>query len=191
LEQHIPPRSVPLQGATLTMTSSIEPGDELVSLRTTSEEHHARLLPHVDRLLTLAEMVGHVECSAMHALFEEEYRFVVGQLVPHMETIERALYGRIEEVLDGRHSMAPMREEHRSLRKLVEELGRYRAHADDCTWSAVEGMALRRALYRLHALLKVHLAEEELYLEVLDRSLSDAEKDRLGRSLEHAMAESL
>lgn len=173
------------------MTSQIEPGDELVSLRTTSEEHHARLLPHVDRLLTLAEMVGHVDCSTMHELFEEEYRFVVGQLVPHMDAIERALYGRIEEVLDGRHSMAPMREEHRSLRKLVEELGRFRAHADDCTWSAIEGMALRRALYRLHALLKVHLAEEELYLDVLDRSLSDAEKDRLGRSLEHAMAEIL
>ena len=173
------------------MTSTDEPGDALVSLRTTIEEHHAQLLPHVDRLLTLAEMVGHVECSTMHALFEEEYRFIAGQLVPHMDTIELVLYGRLEELLDGRHSMAPMREEHRSLKKLVEELGRYREHADGCTWSAVEGMALRRALYRLHALLKVHLAEEELYLEVLDRSLGDAEKDRLGRSLEHAMAEGL
>lgn len=173
------------------MTTTSEHGDGLVSLRTTSEEHHARLLPHVDRLLTLAEMLGHVECSAMHALFEQEYRFVVGQLVPHMETIEQALYGRLEELLDGRHSMAPMREEHASLKKLVEELGHYRAHADDCTWSALEGMALRRALYRLHSLLKVHLAEEELYLDVLDRNLSDAEKDRLGRSLDHAMAESL
>jgi hypothetical protein len=173
------------------MTTTGEPGDELVSLRTTSEEHHALLLPHVDRLLTLAEMVGHVECAALHALFEEEYRFVVGQLVPHMDTIEQVLYGRLEVLLDGRHSMAPMREEHRNLKKLVAELGRYRAHAEDCTWSALEGMALRRALYRLHALLKVHLAEEELYLEVLERELTDAEKDRLGRSLDHAMAEGL
>jgi hypothetical protein len=52
-------------------------------------------------------------------------------------------------------------------------------------------MALRRALYRLHSLLKVHLAEEELYLEVLERRLSDPEKDVLARSLGHAMAESL
>ena len=165
--------------------------DGLRSLRTTTEEHHALLVPHVDRLLSLAEMVGHVECSSLHALFDEEYRFIVGQLVPHMETIERTLYGRIEAELAGHHSLAPMREEHRTINRLVEELGRYRAHADGCTWSAVEGMALRRALYRLHSLLKVHLAEEELYLEVLERRLSDAEKDTLARSLDHAMAEGL
>ena len=162
-----------------------------ISLRTTSEEHHARLLPHVDRLLTLAEMIGHVECTSLHALFDEEYAFVVGQLLPHMETIERALYGRIEAELAGHHSLAPMREEHRIIARLVEDVGRYRSHAVDCTWSAMEGMALRRALYRLHSLLKVHLAEEELYLEVLERRLTGAEKDKLAHSLDHAMAERL
>ena len=165
--------------------------EPLQSLRTTSEEHHARLVPHVDRLLTLAEMVGHVECSAIHVAFEEEYAFVVGLLVPHMETIEHTLYDRLEAVMGGRHSMAPMRAEHRAVARLVEELGRYRRHADDCTWSAVEGMALRRALYRLHALLKVHLAEEELYLGVLERRLTDEEKDLLARSLDHAGNEPL
>lgn len=165
--------------------------DSFASLRTTSDEHHARLLPHVDRLLSLAEMVGHVECTSLHALFEDEYRFVVGQLVPHMETIERTLYDRIEAELTGHHSLTPMREEHRTIARLVAELGRYKDHAEGCSWSAVEGMALRRALYRLHALLKVHLAEEELYLEVLERRLTDAEKDTLARSLDHAIAEGL
>ena len=163
----------------------------LQSLRTTNEEHHARLVPHVDRLLTLAEMVGHVECSAIHRAFEEEYTFIVGQLVPHMEAIERGLYDRLEAVMGRRHSMAPMRQEHRTIARLVEELGRYRRHADGCTWSAVEGMALRRALYRLHALLKVHLAEEELYLGVLERSLTDDEKNLLARSMDHAGSEPL
>ena len=163
----------------------------LVSLRTTTEEHHARLVPHVDRLLTLAEMVGHVDCSALHETFEQEYGFVVGQLLPHMETIESRLYGELDRLMEGRHSMAPMRDEHAAMRRLVDELGAYRGHVDDCTWSAIEGMALRRSLYRLHALLKVHLAEEELYLGVLDAHLTDAEKDRLARSLDHATAEPL
>lgn len=163
----------------------------LSSLRITSDEHHAKLVPHVDRLLSLAEMVGHVDCSSLHALFDDEYRFITGQLVPHMETIERTLYSRIEAELSGHHSLAPMREEHHTINRLVAELGRYKDHADGCTWSAVEGMALRRALYRLHALLKVHLAEEELYLEVLERNLGTAEKDALARSLDHAMAEGL
>jgi hypothetical protein len=161
------------------------------SLRATSAEHHARLLPHVDRLLVLADMVGQVECAALHALFEEEHAFIVGQLVPHMEAIERTLYDRLEALMDGRHSMAPMREEHRAVTRLVAELARYRRHAEGCTWSAVEGMALRRALYRLHALLKVHLAEEELYLGVLERELTGAEKDQLARGIGHAMTEPL
>jgi hypothetical protein len=163
----------------------------MLSLRTTGEDHHARLLPHVDRLLVLAEMVGTVDCSAIHALFEEEYAFVVGQLVPHMEAIEGTLYDRLELLMGGRHSMTPMREEHRAMATLVDELGRYRHHMEGCSWSAVEGMALRRALYRLHAILKVHLAEEELYLGVLDQNLSEDEKDQLARGIDHAMAEPL
>ena len=166
-------------------------GEDLISLRRTSDAHHARMLPHVDRLLDLAEMIGHVDCSSLHALYDEEYRFITGELVPHMATIEATLYDRIEAELSGHHSLAPMREEHRTINRLADELGRYRDHADQCTWSAMEGMALRRALYRLHALLKVHLAEEELYLEVLERNLDDAEKDALARSIGHAMAEGL
>ena len=77
------------------------------------------------------------------------------------------------------------------MRQLIEELGRYRSHAEGCNWDSVEGLALRRALYRLHSILKVHLAEEELYLAVLDGSLSDEEKDALARGIDHAMAEPL
>jgi hypothetical protein len=173
------------------MSEAIHVDGNLVSLRTTNDEHHARLVPHVDRLLQMAEMVGHVDCTALHPMFEQEYRFLVSDLQPHMVTIEQTLYGRIEAELSGHHSLAPMREEHRTIKRLILELGRYRDHADECTWSAVEGMGLRRVLYRLHALLKVHLAEEELYLEVLERNLDAAEKDTLARNLGNAMAEGL
>jgi iron-sulfur cluster repair protein YtfE (RIC family) len=161
------------------------------SLRSTSNDHHARLVPHVDRLLDLAAMVGTVDCAAVHAVFEEEYAFIVGQLLPHMQAIEGTLYDRLELLMSRRHSMAPMRQEHEAMAHLVEELGRYRRHADGCRWSAVEGLALRRALYRLYSLLKVHLAEEELYLGVLDQNLSDEEKDILARGIDHAMTEPL
>lgn len=163
----------------------------MLSLRTTSDDHNARLLPHVDRLLVLAEMIGQVDCGAIHALFEDEYAFIVGQLLPHMDAIEGTLYGRLELLMGGRHSMAPMRQEHDATRRLVEELGRYRRHADGCRWTTIEGLALRRALYRLHSILKVHLAEEELYLQLLDRNLSDEERDALARGIDHATTEPL
>ena len=161
------------------------------SLRETHQDHHARLLPHVDRLLELAEMVGSVDCSGLHTLFEAEYGFITGQLIPHMDAVETTLYARLEEVMGGRHSMAPMRTEHAAMTRLIAELAEYRPHTEGCRWSTVEGMALRRALYRLHALLKVHLAQEDLYLGVLDRQLSNEEKDQLARGIDHAMTEPL
>jgi len=163
----------------------------MLSLRATSQDHHAKLLPHVDRLLDLAEMIGRVDCSKIHDVYRAEYGFIVGQLVPHMEAVESTLYDQLERLMGKRHSMAPMREEHAVMRQLIDELRRYLGHTEACAWDTAEGQALRRALYRLHSLLKIHLAEEELYLGVLDRDLTDEEKDTLARGLDHAMAESL
>ncbi len=167
-------------------TDTPQPAGDLSSLRATSEAYHARLMPHVDRLLTLAEMVGRVECAALHALYNEEYAFVADELVPRMDAFEAILYERLETLMGPRHTMAPMREEHATVRLLVAELGTYQVHENECTWDEMEGLALRRSLYRLHALLKVHLAEEEQYLAVLDRSLPDAEKDALASAMDRA-----
>lgn len=159
------------------------------SLRATSEAHHAAILPHVEGLLALADQVGRVPCGELHPRFEAEYDFVARQLVPHMDAVERTLYEPLEAVMEGRHSMAPMREEHRALHGLVADLGEFLAHGPDCGWSEVEGLALRRALYRLHAMLKVHLAEEETYLRVLEAHLDADEQARLAVGLDHAMAD--
>jgi hypothetical protein len=159
------------------------------SLRATSEAHHAAILPHVDGLLALADQVGRVPCAELHPRFEAEHAFVARQLVPHMDAVERTLYVPLEAVMGKRHSMAPMREEHRALHTLVAELGGYLAHRPDCGWSEVEGLALRRSLYRLHAVLKMHLAEEETYLRVLEQRLDEEEQARLAAGLDHAMAD--
>jgi hemerythrin-like domain-containing protein len=161
------------------------------SLPDTSHEHHEQIQPHVDRLPELAEMIGRVPPDVFAARFEEECRFLLGQLAPHMEAIEATLYGRLEELMDGRHSMAPMRVEHEQLRALFESLGRYSDIVAQGDLSPTDEIGLRRVLYRLFAMLRVHLAEEELYLGVLDRSLSAEEKDQLARGLDHAVAEPL
>ena len=156
------------------------------SRRETTERHHAANIPHVERLLELADQVGRVDCAELHPRFAAEHAFVAGQLVPHMAAVESTLYEPLERLMGGRHSMAPMRDEHRALTALVDEMGGYLGHAADCSWSEVEGLALRRALYRLHALLKTHLAEEETYLHVLEKHLTPAEQADLATGLDHA-----
>jgi hypothetical protein len=161
------------------------------SLPDTSHEHHQAIEPHVDRLPELAGMIGRVSPEAFSVTFQEECSFIIGRLVPHMEAIESTLYGRLEQVMDKRHSMAPMRREHEQLRGLFKSLCGYSELVAEGTMSQGDEIGLRRVLYRLFAILKVHLAEEELYLGVLDRNLSAEEKDILAQGIDHADAEPL
>jgi hypothetical protein len=159
------------------------------SLPDLTHEHHARILVHVERLPTLAGMIGRVEPALFSAQLDEEYAFIVGRLVPHMAVIETTLYGDLERLMERRHSMTPMRREHDDLRRLIASLGDLRLRALDGPLADAERITLRRVLYRLYSMLKVHLAEEQLYLGVLDRNLSADEKDALARAIEQACAE--
>lgn len=161
------------------------------SLPDTSHEHHELIEPYVDRLPELAGMIGNVSPEAFSATFQEACSFIAGRLVPHMEAIETTLYGRLEQVMDKRHSMAPMRREHEQLRRLIASLCDYGERVADERLSEGDEIGLRRVLYRLYAMLKVHLAEEELYLGVLDRKLGAEEKDALAQGIDHAGAEPL
>jgi Hemerythrin HHE cation binding domain. len=161
------------------------------SLPDTSHEHHEQIEPHVDRLPELAEMIGQVTPEVFSATFQEECSFIVGRLVPHMQAIETTLYWRLEQVMDKRHSMAPMRREHERLRGLIASLCQYSEIVADGSMNEGDEIGLRRVLYRLYAMLKVHLAEEELYLGVLDRNLTAEEKDALAQGIDHAGAEPL
>jgi hypothetical protein len=161
----------------------------MLSLPKTTHEHHQTIKSHVARLPQLAEMIGGTGTAEFEASFEREYAFISEQLVPHMATIERALYGELERLMGGRHSMAPMRQEHATVRRLVDLLGEYRPRVAAGSLSAADAMGLRRVLFRLYSILQVHLAEEELYLRVLDHNLSDEEKDVLAGAIDHACSE--
>jgi hypothetical protein len=158
------------------------------SLHDTSHEHHEQIVLHLDRLPELADMIGRATPEAFSVAFQHECRFIVSQLVPHMEAIETTLYRRLDQVMDGRHSMAPMRREHEQLRGLFASLCQYRDLVAGGGMAEADGIGLRRVLFRLYAMMKVHLTEEELYLGVLDRNLTVEEKDALARGIEHAGA---
>ena len=83
------------------------------SLAETSHEHHDRLIRHVERLHALAEMVDVDTTFALRAGLDEESRFIEEQLLPHMQAIETTLYGQLERLMGGRHSMDGLRTEQR------------------------------------------------------------------------------
>ncbi|MCU0484097.1 MAG: hemerythrin domain-containing protein [Chloroflexi bacterium] len=160
----------------------------MTTLLHASHEHHERLQPGIAQILETAELVGSVPCEDLRPQVLAARAFVSGTLLPHMEAAERAIYPALEAVLSDPQAMAPMAREHAEIRSLCAELGRIcdRHASPDVPFTPGDGMAVRRILFRLHAILRIHLDEEEHYLTVLRRNLSEEETAELARDLEHA-----
>jgi hypothetical protein len=160
----------------------------MTTLLHASHEHHERLMPGVAQILETAEMVGSVPCEDLRPRVLASRDFVTGTLLPHMEAAERALYPSLQAILSDPQAMAPMEREHAEIRGLCADLGRIcDRHADPSVpFTPGDAMAVRRILFRLHAILRVHLDEEEHYINVLRRNLSEEETAALAQDLEHA-----
>lgn len=112
--------------------------------------------------------------------------FLAGTLIPHMEAAERSVYPELERMFQNRHSMAPMRREHEDVRRLVTGLDRVVDQDGHLTLG--RALAARRVVFQLYALLKIHLAEEEAYLRIVEHGVSDDMGDVLAAAMEHPVA---
>jgi hypothetical protein len=107
-----------------------------------------------DRLETLAPDEAHAELEAIRA-------FLVDRLPLHEEEEEAAVYPVVAKLMGGEDPMASMARAHVEIAHLTRV---YRSLVDDLP-SGVPGpedlMDLRRVLYGLHAILRLHFAQEE------------------------------
>lgn len=160
----------------------------MTTLTETVHEHHAHLLPGVDAILATAQMVGTVPCDELRPRVLETRGFLTGALLPHMDAAETAVYPRLESALSDANALAPLRREHEEVRRLVAELGRLCDAHKDGRYHRGEALALRRALYRIHAIVRVHLDEEEMLTALLAHSIDPDEAASVARDLGHAVA---
>ena len=151
-----------------------------------SHEHHERLSRHVDAMPAVADLIGTAPVADLAPRLDDTCTFLTDLLVPHMEAAERALYPELERMFQNRHSMTPMRREHAEIRSLVDDLRGRRTGVDQGCLTVAEAVALRRVIFRLYALLKVHLAEEQLYLDIVEHGVSAEAGAILATALEHA-----
>ena len=83
-----------------------------------------------------------------------------------------------------------MSRDHVEIGRLIEELGSLRSHLGSKSVGASQEKALRRVLYGLSALVRVHFAkEEEIYLPILDARLTTEEAARMFEAMERAAQE--
>jgi Hemerythrin HHE cation binding domain len=173
-----------------TATPTLVPGHDAES--GSASARHAAIVRHADALSELAELLTSPPAPdpGFASRFEAEFAFVQDTLLPQIEAVEGRLYPELERLLGDRRTMSPMRAEHREMRRLAGSLARYRPDVVAGRLGRTEAIGLRRVLYRLYAILKVHMAEEELYMELLERNLAPPELAALARALDSAMSQS-
>jgi hemerythrin-like domain-containing protein len=158
----------------------------ITTLPGVAREHHERLMRHVDQLPAMGDLIGSAPLAELRPKVDEAATFLTGLLVPHMEAAERTLYPELERMLQNRHSMTPMRREHGEVVQLVDSLLRIQRELDKGQLSTGEAVTLRRVVFRLYALLKVHLAEEQLYVGIIEHTVSADVAEALAAAMEHA-----
>jgi iron-sulfur cluster repair protein YtfE (RIC family) len=148
-------------------------------------EHHERILQHVDHLPEVADRLLAVPAAELGTEVHDVAAFLTGTLIPHVDAAERTLYPELERMYQNRHSMSPMRREHTEVRRLVTELAKLSAEVDAGHVSLGRTLAIRRVLFQIYALLKIHLAEEEIYLRIVNQGVAADVADLLAAALDH------
>ncbi|MGZ8563473.1 MAG: hemerythrin domain-containing protein [Candidatus Limnocylindria bacterium] len=151
-----------------------------------THEHHERLMQHVDEMPAVGKMILTAPIEDLRPRLAELDGWLTDLLIPHLEAAEKTLYPELERMLQNRHSMAPMRREHAEIRLLVAEYSRLLKGIGDQRPRIGKTVALRRVLFRLYALLEVHLVEEEVYIPIINHGVTDEAAEVMAAALNHS-----
>lgn len=150
-------------------------------------DEHKELLPYIERLQTVADSIGEARSGSLRKGIDEAYEFLAHHLLPHAQAEEQALYPVVGRLMGAPEATATMSRDHVEVGRLVEELRSLRSHLVGEATTADQEKALRRVLYGLYSVVKLHFAkEEEVYLPILDARLTPDDASRMFEAMEMA-----
>ena len=150
-------------------------------------DEHKELAPHIEHLRTVADGIDTAPPDALALAVDHVYDFLAHHLIPHAEAEERALYPAVAKAIGAPEATLTMSRDHVEVRALTEDLRALREAAGAHALAHEQVHELRRVLYGLYALVKVHFAkEEEVYLPILDERLSEADARAMFEALGQA-----
>ncbi|MBB5155977.1 hemerythrin domain-containing protein [Saccharopolyspora phatthalungensis] len=150
-------------------------------------DEHAHLLPHIETMRTVADTVGQTTPETLGTALTDLQLFLTDHLIPHAEAEDRTLYPVIARVMGAAEATATMSRDHVEVGRLARELSTLREAVDRDGLNDERQAALRRVLYGLYTLVKVHFAkEEEVYLPLLEKRLPAPEAEQLLAELAQA-----
>ena len=151
-------------------------------------EEHKELYPHIESLRIAGESIhAHLFSPFIREEVEKAYKFLTHELIPHAKAEDRALYPVVQKVMGAKEATATMSRDHVEVDRLTGELGELLVKVDGTAITDEQTHAMRRILFGLYALVKVHFAkEEEVYLPLLDARLTEQEAAAIFEAMEKA-----
>jgi iron-sulfur cluster repair protein YtfE (RIC family) len=124
------------------------------------QEVHDALRPKIDRLAMVADEIGVVapDLALQHA--REVQEFLTTELLPHEQSEDRTLYPSLARVLGGEDPTGVMSRGHAEIVHLIGRIGRILDDIDGTELMGQDAVEVRRLLYGLQAVLRLHFAQE-------------------------------
>jgi len=153
-------------------------------------DEHKEMFPHVETLKLAALSVHGSLNQESTNLIDKANAFLTRHLIPHAKAEEAALYPVVQKVMGSPLATATMSRDHVEVGTLTNELGLLRQNLPGTEIGAKQANELKRVLYGLYTLVKVHFAkEEEVYLPLLDANLTADEARDMFEAMEAAAGE--
>lgn len=153
-------------------------------------DEHKELFPHIEALKFAGMAIhGKLDQNAID-LIDQSHEFLTGHLLPHARAEELVLYPAVQKAMGSPRATATMSRDHVEVEALTEELAALRNQVTGADIGVTLANELKRVLYGLYTLVKVHFdKEEEIYLPLLDESLTAGEAEELFKRMEVAAGE--
>jgi heavy metal translocating P-type ATPase len=130
---------------------------------------HDRLIPRLDEIRVTADRLDALDSvAALHEL-EALESFLVDEILPHEAEDDRVIYEAVASLLGGDDPLASMSRTHREIFHQIDAFNRVMRVLPSTGPEPADVRDLRRILYGLHAILRLHFEqEEELYASLDD-----------------------
>ena len=149
--------------------TEIRLGDEDSLLTQRFQEEHLAIRSDINRLEAVADALESLDPKAALEQVQGVHKMLIEEVQPHEESEEQDLYPALGRFFGGSDPMATMSRAHIEITHQIRRLGQLIDDIGPDGVDEVDLTELRSALYGLHAILKLHTAQEdENYLSLAD-----------------------
>lgn len=141
-------------------------------------QEHETLIPKLDSIQETADQLDQLPPREAQASLEDIRRLLSDEILPHEAEDERTIYPKLASLLGGNDPLAAMSRTHREIFHLVNSYQRLLAELPVGGPQPADMKDLRRILYSLHAILRLHFdQEEELYFSLNEEYTTPMQPD--------------